>query len=104
MKSDPKERARRYLAKMPPSISGSGGHRAAYAVAVALMKGFAFSEETALELFSEWNATYALPPWSIAELRHKLMDATKADGRTGSLLNDHKPAGAWLPVTPTRLQ
>lgn len=79
------DRARAYLAKMPPAISKAGGHTAAFNVALALVKGFDLSEETALDLMREWNAT-CVPPWSEAELRHKIRSAAQSDRESGNLL------------------
>lgn len=77
------ERASAYLAKMPVSVSGQGGRTAAYAAAVALVKGFGLSPEEALPLLQQWNQ-HCLPPWSESELRQKLRSAattsTKAEG------------------------
>lgn len=81
------ERARAYVAKMPPSIQGSNGSAAAMAVARALVWGFALDSETAYGIFaSEFNPT-CVPPWSEREILHKLADASKP--------SDRKPYG-WL--------
>ena len=97
------ERARRYLAAMPPAIEGSGGHNAAYAAACALVNGFALPEDQALELLaSDYNPT-CQPPWSDAELRHKLKSAaTKPhDKPRGHLLGDDRAkAPRSAPVDP----
>ncbi len=71
------ERARRYLAKCPPSISGQGGHNAAYRAAVALVHGFALEDGDARALLMRWN-TSCVPPWSDAELLHKVQSAGSA--------------------------
>ena len=42
------DRARRYLSKMGPAISGSGGHTHTLMCAKALVKGFSFSLGEAL--------------------------------------------------------
>ena len=34
------KRARKYVAKLPPSVSGSGGHNAAFHAACSLVLGF----------------------------------------------------------------
>ncbi|MDB6119618.1 MAG: hypothetical protein JWO08_3399 [Verrucomicrobiaceae bacterium] len=86
---DTLERARRYLAAMPPAISGGGGHAATFKVAVALVRGFALAETEALPLLMEWNATSAQPPWREADLRHKLRDAAKSPRAPGYLLDQH---------------
>ena len=68
------ERAAAYVATMPPAISGQGGHQATFAVASALIHGFALYEEQAWPILCGYNAKCS-PPWSEAELRHKLADA-----------------------------
>lgn len=79
-----RDRARLYLRKCPPAISGQGGHKAAFRVACALVRGFEFGETEAMTLLQEWNQN-CQPPWSEAELRHKIKSAktakaTKPDG------------------------
>jgi hypothetical protein len=70
------DRARGYVAAMPEAISGQGGHQATFAVAVALIHGFALSDDQAWPIFCEYNSRCS-PPWSEPELRHKLADAGK---------------------------
>ena len=76
----PLERARRYIAKCPPAISGQGGHNATFHVAACLVHGFALGEPDALALLSEYNRG-CVPPWSERELRHKVESASRADFR-----------------------
>ncbi len=73
------ERARAYLACLPVSVQGQGGHNAAFRAACVLVHGFALSEQEALPLLLEWN-TRCLPPWTEAELRHKLRSAAQTPG------------------------
>jgi hypothetical protein len=68
------ERAQRYLSKCPPAISGEQGHKTTFRVACKLVHGFALSAEEALGLLRVWNQT-CQPPWSEAELRHKVVSA-----------------------------
>lgn len=68
------DRARAYVSKCPPAISGQNGHSAAYNVAVALVHGFNLSEPDAQTIFAEFNRT-CQPPWSDAEVIHKLREA-----------------------------
>ncbi|MGH8018770.1 MAG: hypothetical protein ACREIA_10835, partial [Opitutaceae bacterium] len=72
------ERARRYIARMPPAITGQHGHDQTFAVACALIQGFNLPREAAASLFSEYNA-HCQPPWSDRELAHKLDDAQQAE-------------------------
>src|SRR5437870_638074 len=71
------ERARRYLARCPGSISGQGGHNAAFHAAGAVAYGFDLGEADSLALLREWNQS-CRPPWSEAELLHKVRSAAAA--------------------------
>ena len=68
------ERARRYVAQMPPAISGQGGHNATLRVACVLVHGFALAPEQAWPILCEYNERCE-PPWTERELRHKLDEA-----------------------------
>jgi hypothetical protein len=68
------KRARSYLAKMPPSISGQQGHNRLYEAACRLVQGFGLSVADALPLLQEYNLR-AEPSWEEADLLHKLEDA-----------------------------
>jgi hypothetical protein len=70
------ERAGRYVAAMPPAISGSGGHAAAFNVAVVLLHGFGLAEEEAWPILCGFSDRCE-PPWNERELRHKLASADK---------------------------
>lgn len=69
--SDVMNRFRKYLSKMPPAISGSGGHNATFAVARKLA---ALEWDDAMQLLEEFNER-CHPPWSRVELEHKLKEA-----------------------------
>ena len=88
------ERARRYLAKMPPAVSGQHGHDQTFSVACTLVQGFGLSVAEAGPLFAEYN-TRCSPPWSERDLAHKLTDADRAappaEGR-GHLARSTGPA------------
>ena len=86
-------RASAYLAKMPPSVSGSGGHDAAYAAAQAMVNGFALDAADAEQLLlAEFNPQCS-PPWSDADLIRKVSEAIKSPGDKprGWLLNAERP-------------
>ena len=68
------EQARKYLAAIPPAISGSGGHSQTLIAARALVRGFKMSTQQAMPLLKEWNQT-CQPPWTDRELEHKLNEA-----------------------------
>lgn len=102
---DTVERARRYVAKMPPAISGSGGHDAAYRTACVLVLGFALSIDEAYPLFVEYNERCE-PPWNEREIWHKLNDADKLTDARGYLLANRsqhdEPDSDPLPIAPPR--
>jgi len=96
------ERARRYIAKCPPAISGQGGHNVTFHVAAVLVHGFALGETDALALLREWNGS-CVPPWSEGDLVHKIKSAAGAVHREmrGYLLEDgtpHPSSGHLLPI------
>ena len=68
------ERARRYLAAVPPAIQGCGGDAHTFALVCKLVRGFSLDDATALELLTEWNRG-CLPPWSEHELITKIRNA-----------------------------
>ena len=68
------DRARSYISKMLPALSGNGGHAATFAAACRLVQ-FGLSFEEAMSLLAEWNDTHCKPTWTEAELKHKLVSA-----------------------------
>lgn len=70
------ERARAYLAKCDPAISGSHGDVATFRIACNLINDFGLNEDTALPLFMEWNSR-CNPPWDERSLISKLKAASK---------------------------
>lgn len=70
-------RARKYVEKMPPAISGQGGHDATFAVARKLVQDCELSDSEAWSVLCEFNQR-CVPPWSEKELQHKLKSAQKA--------------------------
>jgi hypothetical protein len=105
--SDPaiERRAKAYLARMPPSISGAGGHNALYTAATSLVHGFGLDLETALSLLSVDFNPRCEPPWSESELRHKVQDAlTKPhDKPRGWLLNESRTPRPATGNAPARV-
>ncbi|MGL4555392.1 MAG: bifunctional DNA primase/polymerase [Gemmataceae bacterium] len=69
-------RARGYLATIEGAISGQRGHDRTFRAACVLARKFGLSFAEAWPLLLEWNEQCE-PPWSEAELRHKLEDALK---------------------------
>lgn len=56
------------------ATAGEGGHNATFRAACKL-RDAGLSLEESLQVLSHWNETNALPPWSPAELRHKIRSA-----------------------------
>ena len=71
------ERARRYVAAIPGAVSGQGGHNQTFAVASAVVHGFALEEGDAWIVIAEYNAR-CNPPWSERELQHKIRSAMQS--------------------------
>lgn len=67
------EVARNYVNKMPPAVSGRGGHNATYAAACKCVE-FGLEESEAWEVMREFNARCS-PQWTEKELGHKIADA-----------------------------
>lgn len=68
------ERARRYLARVPPAIEGEHGDVHTFRVCCRLVRGFALDDDAALTLLADWNMR-CRPPWKDNELRDKLRRA-----------------------------
>ena len=85
----PLDRAQRYVAATPPSISGQGGHSQTFGLATALAHGFNLSESEVYALLQVYNLSCS-PPWSEKEIKHKIRQAysTTHDKPRGWLLGD----------------
>ena len=90
------DRASAYVSKMPPSITGQGGHNQAFHVACVLVNGFMLDLDEARSVFHEFNSR-CQPAWSEREIEHKLKSAQNAKGERGQLLNSL--ASDWGTVT-----
>lgn len=86
---DVRDRARRYIAAIPPAVAGSHGDSATFRVCCRLVRGFDLDEDAALAVLADWNQDCD-PPWSEHELRAKLL-AARRYGR--------EPIGALLRKT-----
>ena len=103
MKLSPMERARLYVAKCLPAVSGQGGHDDTFHVACVLVNGFALDEADALILLREFNRR-CLPPWTEAELVHKIKSAANTVHRLplGHLLGTLEKRGGGSRQNPSR--
>jgi hypothetical protein len=69
------DRARQYLSRVPPAISGSGGHARTLLAAEHLVRGFELDDATAFALLATEYSPKCQPPWSERELQHKVNEA-----------------------------
>jgi len=78
------ERARLYVARCDPAISGSQGHNRTLRTACRLVEKFPeLSQDDFLSLLDEYNAR-CVPPWNSKELEHKLDSAFRKVGRAAA--------------------
>lgn len=73
------DRARAYLAKIEPAVSGQGGHTKTFTTALKLARVVNGDAALLWQLLGEYNARCE-PPWSEDELRHKWTEALKLRG------------------------
>lgn len=78
-------RVRAYIAKVPPAVSGQGGHNHTYRLACTLVLGFGLSPDQAYPYLAAWNETLG-ERWTEKELWHKLHDADQEPGERGDML------------------
>lgn len=90
------ERARCYMRRVPPAVSGQSGHNVTFRAACVLILGFALTNDEAFGVLAEWNIG-CQPTWTERELRHKIDDANKQPGERGYLRNA-KPE-TWDTIT-----
>ena len=83
--------ARAKVQELPPSVSGEGGHGAAWLAAVTVVRGFCLPEDEAFTVFNEEFNSRCEPPWNHREIRHKLAQAAS---------RSNKPWGYLLPPPP----
>lgn len=76
-RADLLERARRYIATIPPAIQGQNGDLATFRVCCRLVRGFALTDDEALTAIGQWNAS-CHPPWTAGELLAKLRSARRS--------------------------
>lgn len=76
IRAQPLERARRFLARTPPAISGQHGDLLTFRICCRLVRGFALDDDEAVQVLHEWNAR-CTPPWSDRELLEKVRNARR---------------------------
>jgi putative DNA primase/helicase len=107
VRSDLRTRARNYLAKVPPAVSGESGHDQTFKAA-CILRRFGLTEEEAMTLFREWNER-CQPPWEDKDLRKKLRDAAekvrpRATARPGSGAGELGDGAAAVLPAPRALE
>lgn len=83
---DVHERARQYVAAIPPAVAGQRGDRRTFQVCCRLVRGFALTDAQALDILADWNAR-CQPPWTARDLEAKLRHARRYG---------HEPIGGFL--------
>lgn len=73
-------RARGALRKMWPAVQGQNGSRACFVAAATLLHRYQLSPDLALQLLREEYNPRCSPPWSEAELAHKVRSAARRLG------------------------
>lgn len=70
-------RAARYVSKIDPAISGSGGHSTTFGACCRIVRLFGgLSDRELLQLLEPWNGT-CKPAWPKADLERKLLQARR---------------------------
>lgn len=85
------KRALAYLEKVPPAISGSGGHNALFAATCWMMHGFGLDDATVRSLIVGHYNDRCDPPWSERDLDHKIREA-RENADTGKWRIEDRPA------------
>ena len=70
------ERARAFLQRVDPAVSGQQGDLRTFRVCCRIVRGFDLSDDEAVHALAEWNARCE-PPWSERELRQKVTNARR---------------------------
>jgi len=81
-----------YLDECPPAISDHGGHDTTFLNALKVISGFDLTMDEALGLLQTHFNERCEPPWSEAELIHKVEDAHRIAQEDSS----NKPKRGWL--------
>jgi hypothetical protein len=82
--------ARAYLDRLPPAISGAGGHGATFYAACCLVR-LGMSDADSMACLGHYNLR-CQPPWTEKELAHKLKDAREKIGGQVRVLTQPRPA------------
>ena len=89
-----------WITKRCRAVAGQGGDKETFTAACYLVVDFGLEVDQAWPVLESWNRTNCVPPWTDAELRHKLEEAEKVSGQRGRLLADGSPAAGSPPEAP----
>jgi hypothetical protein len=95
------KKARKYLAEQPACVSGQGGQKQLWTVALYLTRSLELSVDTAATLFNEFYNSTCEPPWSEQELLHALHNAQQKGNIEPGVAPEGwflKPAGHVEPI------
>jgi hypothetical protein len=84
------DRARQYIAAIPPAISGQHGDVHTFRVCCRVVRGFALADDEALDALRDWNSRCE-PPWSDRELIDKLSRARRYGREPIGCLLEERP-------------
>jgi hypothetical protein len=84
------DRARQYIAAIPPAISGQRGDVHTFRICCRVVRGFALADHDALDVLRDWN-TRCEPPWSDRELADKLSRARRYGREPIGCLLEERP-------------
>ncbi len=90
-------RATAYVATMPQAIAGSGGHCATLAAACRMVE-FGLGEAEAFGILKSWNLSHCQPPWTEAELLHKMKEAYRRTAPQPEFATARQSAPQWHPL------
>lgn len=97
------KRARAYLQKLPPAVSGANGHTATFNAVAHTMIGFDLSEADTYALIVDEYNPRCDPPWTARDLQHKITSVGKQCKRErGYLLVDRPRAAPCGPPPPAQ--
>ena len=97
------EAARRAVLALPPAISGQGGHNALLVAATVAYRGHDLPRAAAELVVEDYSNRLCTPPWSPAELAHKLaaVESNERVGEHWGYLLDVDDMSAAMAVEPT---
>jgi hypothetical protein len=94
-------RAIKYLDTIEPAISGQRGHDKTFGAACRVGPGFDLPPDVTFRLLMEHYNPRCEPPWTEADIRHKVEDAYREETRRGWLLRSGRSRSGSTPPPST---